>query len=56
MNYMLVVSQCFVPRTTKAAHITTPNIETFWVRFLGKYGMNLLHFKLILILVMFPSQ
>ena len=37
-------------------HISTPHIKTVWVRFLGKYGMNQLRFKLILILVMFPSQ
>ena len=55
-NHMLVVSRCFVPRTTKAAHISTPHIKTFWVRFLRKYGMNQLRFKLILILVMFPSH
>ena len=39
-NHMLVVSRCFVPRTTKAAHISTPHLKTFWVRFLGKYRMN----------------
>ena len=54
VNHMLVISRCFVPRTTKAAHISTPHIKTFWVRFLGKYIMNQLHSKLILILVMFP--
>ena len=36
VNHMLVVSRCFVPRTTKAAHISAPNIKNFWVRFLGK--------------------
>ena len=56
MNHMLVVSRCFVPRTTKAAHISTRHIKTFWVRFLRKYGMNQLRFKLILILAMFPSH
>ena len=56
VNQMLVVSRCFVPRTTKAAHISTPHLKTFWVRFLGKYGMNQLRFKLIFILVMFPSH
>ena len=40
VNHMLVVSRCFVPRTTKAVHISTPHIETFWVRFYGKYSMN----------------
>ena len=54
--HMLVVSRCFVSRTTKAAHISTPHLKTFWVRFLRKYGMNQLRFKLILILVMFPSH
>ena len=56
VNHMLVVSRCFVPRTTKAAHISTPNLKTFWVRFLGKYSMNQLRSKLILILVIFPGQ
>ena len=37
VNHMLVVSRYFVPRTTEAAHISTPHIKTFWVRFLGKY-------------------
>ena len=55
VNHMLVVSRYFVPRTTKAAHISTPHLKTFWVRFLGKYSMNQFRFKLILILVMFPS-
>ena len=55
-NHLLVVSRCFVPRTTKAAHISTQHIKTFCVRFLGKYSMNQLGSKLILILVMFPSQ
>ena len=54
-NYMLV-SLCFVPRTTKAAHISTPHLKTFWVRFLGKYMMNELGFKIIFIRFMFPSQ
>ena len=39
VNYMLVVSRCFVPRTTKAAHIST-HLKTFWIIFLGKYRMN----------------
>ena len=56
VNHMLVISRCFVPRTTKAVHISTPHIKTFWVRFLGKYSMNQSRSKLILILVMFPSQ
>ena len=55
-NHMMVVSRYFVPRTTKAAHISTPHLKTFVVRFLGKYSMNQFHFKLILILVMFPSH
>ena len=55
-NYMLVVLRCFVTRTTKAAHISTPHLKTFWVRFLGKYSMNQFGSKLILILVMFPNQ
>ena len=29
VNHMLVVSRCSVPRTTKAAHISTPHIKTF---------------------------
>ena len=45
VNQMLVVSRCFVPRTTKAAHISTPHLKTFWVRFLGKYRMNELGFR-----------
>ena len=49
VNHILVVSRCFVPRTTKAAHISTPHLKTFWVRFLGKYRMNELRFKLIFI-------
>ena len=56
VNHMLVFSRSFVPRTTKAAHISTPHLKTFWVRFLGKYSMNQLRFKLILILVMLPSH
>ena len=40
VNHMLVVSRCFVPRTTKAAHISTPHLKAFWVRFLSKYRMN----------------
>ena len=36
VNRMLVVSRCFVPRTPKAAHISTPHVKTFWLRFLGK--------------------
>ena len=56
VNHMLVVSRCFVHRTTKAIHISTPQIKTFWVRFIGKYSTNQFHFKIILILVMFPSQ
>ena len=56
VNHMLAVSRRFVPRTTKAAHISTPHIEIFWVRFLGKYGMNQLRFKQIFIPVMFPSH
>ena len=36
MNYMLVISRCLVPRTTKAAHISTPHLKTFWVIFLRK--------------------
>ena len=56
VNHMLVISRCFVPRTTKAAHISTQHIKTFWVRFLGKYSMNQSRSKLILFLVMFPSQ
>ena len=55
-NHMLVVSRCFVPRTTKAAHISTPHLKTSWVRFLGKYMMNELGFKIIFIRFMFPSQ
>ena len=55
-NQMVVVSRSFVPRTTKAAHIGTPHLKTFWVRFLRKYSMNQFRFKLILILVMFPSH
>ena len=55
-NHILVVSRFFVLRTTKAAHISTPHIKTFWVRFLGKYSMNQFRFELILILVMFPSH
>ena len=39
-NQMLVVSRSFVPRTTKAAHISTPHLKTIWVRFLSKYMMN----------------
>ena len=39
-NQMLVVSRSFVPRTAKAAHISTPHLKTFWMRFLGKYRMN----------------
>ena len=53
---MLVVSRSFVPRTTKAADISTPHLKTFWVRFQGKYSMNQFCFKLILILLMFPSH
>ena len=56
VNHMLVVSRCFVPRTTKAAHISTPHLKTFWVRFLRRYRMNELRFKLIFIRFMFPSQ
>ena len=56
MNHMPVVLRCFVRRTTKAAHISTPHLKTFVVRFLGKYSMNQFRFKLILILVMFPSH
>ena len=56
VNDMLVVSRCFVPWTTKAAHINTPHLKTFWVRFLGKYMMNELGFKIIFIRFMFPSQ
>ena len=56
VNHMLVVSRCFVPRTTKAAHISTPHLKTFWVRFLDKYNMNQLRSKLIFIRFMFPSQ
>ena len=55
-NQFLVVSRRFVPRTTKAAHISTPHLKTFWVRFLRKYDMNQFRFKLILILVTFPSH
>ena len=36
VNRMLVVSRCFVPRTTKAAHISTPHLKSFCLRFLGK--------------------
>ena len=54
--HMLMVSRCFVPRKTKAAHISTPNLQTFWVRFLRKYRMNELHSKLIFIRFMFPIQ
>ena len=56
VNHMLVISRCFVPRTTKAAHISTSHIKTFWVRFLGKYRMNELRFKLIFFRYMFLSQ
>ena len=32
VNHMLVVvSRCFVPRTTKVAQISTPHIKTFWI-------------------------
>ena len=55
-NHMLMVSGCFVPQTTKAAHTSTPHIKTFWVIFLGKYRMNELRSKLIFILAIFPSQ
>ena len=55
-NQMLEVSRSFVPRTTKAARISTPHLNTCWIRFLGKYSMNQFRFKLILILVMFPSR
>ena len=56
VNHMLVVSLCFVPRTAKGAHISTPRIKTFCVRFLGKYRMNPLRSKLIFIRFMFPSH
>ena len=56
VNHKLVVSRCFVPWTTKAAHISTPHLKTFWVRFLGKHRMNVLRFKLIFIRFMFPGQ
>ena len=56
VNHMLAVSRCFLPRTTKAAHISTPHLKTVWVSFLGKYRMNQLHFKLIFIRFIFPSQ
>ena len=55
-KHMMVVSRYFVPRTIKGAHISTPHIKTFVVRFLGKYSMNQFRFKLILILVIFPSH
>ena len=55
-NHMLVVSRCFVPQTTKAAHISTPHLKTFWVRFLRKYIINELGSKLIFIRFMFSSQ
>ena len=56
VNHMLVVSRCFMTRTTKAAYITTPHLKTFWVRFLRKYRMNELRSKLIFIRFMIPSQ
>ena len=56
VNHMLVVSRCFMPRTTKAAYISTPHLKTFWVIFLGKYRINELRFKFIFIRFMFPSQ
>ena len=56
VNHLMVVSRCFVPWTTKAPHISTPHLKTFWVRFLGKYRMNELRFKLIFTRFMFPSQ
>ena len=52
----MVVSRYFVTRTTKAAQISTPHLKTFWVRFLGKYRMNELRFKLIFFQFMFLSQ
>ena len=55
-DQMLVVSGSFVPRTTKAAHISTPHLKTFRVRFLDKYKMNQSCSKLIFIRVIFPSQ
>ena len=55
MNHMLVVSLCFVPRTTKASHISTPHLKSFWVIFLGKYRINELRFKFIFIRLMLPS-
>ena len=53
---MLVVSRCFVPRTTKGARISTLHLKTFCVIFLGKYNINLLRSKLISIRFMFPSH
>ena len=51
-----MVSRCFVRRTTKAAHISTPHLKTFRVRFLGKYRLKQSRFKLVVIRFMFPSQ
>ena len=56
VNHILVVSRGFVPRTSNAAHISTPHLKTFMVIFLGKYKMNDLRFKLIFVRFMFPSQ
>ena len=44
-----------MPRTTKAAHITTPHVKAFWVRFHGKYRVNELHLKLISSDFWFPA-
>ena len=46
-NHMLMVSRRFVSRPTKAAQIGKVGMKTFSLRFLGKYSMNQLHFKLI---------
>ena len=56
VNHILEVSRCYVPRTTKATHISTPHIKTVWWKFLGQHRMNGLRFKLIFIRFMFPSQ
>ena len=56
MDQMLVVSGSFVPRTSKAAHISTPRLKTFRVRFHDKYKMNQSCSRLIFIRFMFPSQ
>ena len=46
---MLLVSRYFVPRVTKGAQIDTLDLKYVRFRFLGKYGMNQLHSKLIFI-------